>query len=267
MEVIVQPDAQAMCLLAAQFIVELVRRKPHCVLGLATGSTPIPLYNELIRQHCEAGLDFYGVTTFNLDEYYPIAPTHPQSYRRFMNERLFDHVNIRRERTHVPDGLASEVAAECANYEARIKEAGGLDLQVLGVGTNGHIGFNEPGASLCGPTHLAVLTERTIHNNARFFDGAEAVPKLALTMGIGTILASRHCVLLANGKHKRDAIALLVEGPLTAQCPASALQLHPRATVIVEEDAAGKLTRREYYDHVQQMLARPKEGWRNGVKR
>jgi glucosamine-6-phosphate deaminase len=255
LDVIITKDAAEMCQTAAQMIADLVRAKPDCVLGLATGSTPIPMYKELIRMHREEGLDFSRVTTFNLDEYYPIKPTHNQSYRYFMNHQLFDHINIRNEATHVPDGQTQDLEGDCARYEDMIREAGGIDIQVLGIGSNGHIGFNEPGSAVYSRTRLVVLTERTIQDNSRFFDSLEEVPRFALTMGIGTILDARRSILLANGTHKTEAVARLVEGPITSMCPASALQLQNRATVIVDTDAGAKLTRKDYYAHVRVLLA------------
>lgn len=248
-----------MCLTAARLIADLIRRKPNCVLGLATGSTPIPMYKELIRAYKEDGLDFSQVRSFNLDEYYPIEPTHDQSYRFFMNKQLFNHLNIKKENTHVPDGQTKDIDRHCASYEAQIKESGGIDLLLLGIGTNGHIGFNEPGSAIHSRTRLVVLTERTIQDNSRFFNSPEVVPKFAITMGIGTILATRHSILLANGTNKADAVAALVEGPVTAMCPASALQLQEKSTIIVDQQAAAKLQRRDYYHHVQSMLKQLKQ--------
>lgn len=256
MEVIIKPDANAMCVAAAKIVADLVRRKPKCVLGLATGSTPIPMYQELIRLHREEGLDFSQATSFNLDEYYEIAPTHAQSYRRFMNEKLFNHLNIALANTHVPDGQTKDIEKHCTSYEAQIKEAGGIDVQILGIGSNGHIGFNEPGSAIYSRTRLVVLTERTIQDNSRFFDSAEEVPKFAITMGIGTILSTRHSILLANGANKAEAVATLVEGPVTSMCPASALQLQEKATIAVDAQAATKLQRADYYNHVQALLER-----------
>lgn len=260
MDVIVTKDAAEMCVTAARIVADLVRKRPDCVLGLATGSTPIPMYKELIRMHREDGLDFSRVTSFNLDEYYPIPPTHNQSYRYFMNHHLFQHINIRPENTHVPDGQTKDIDGHCAKYEAMIRDAGGIDIQILGIGSNGHIGFNEPGSAIRSKTRLVVLTERTIQDNSRFFDSTEEVPRFALTMGIGTILDTRHSILLANGTHKTEAVARLVEGPVTAMCPASALQLQEKATVLVDTDAAAKLTRRDYYQHVRTLLAEIKAG-------
>lgn len=251
MRVIIERDLAAMSRRAAEFVIDLIRHKPTCVLGLATGSTPLGLYQELIRAHRE-GLDFSGVHTFNLDEYVGLGPTHPQSYRFFMQHNLFDHVNIDPRNTHVPDGRALDFAVHCAHYERLIQEAGGIDLQILGIGTDGHIAFNEPGSSLGSRTRLKLLTEETVRDNARFFSPGEEVPRLAVTMGVGTILESQRCLLLAAGPSKARAIRDTVEGPVTAQVTASALQLHRDVIAIVDETAGRLLERRDYYLAVEQ---------------
>lgn len=243
MEVIVKNTYDEVGALAGNMIAEVVRRNPRCVLGLATGSTPLGTYKELIRLHKEEGLDFSQVVTFNLDEYVGLEPTHDQSYRYFMNQNLFNHINIRKENTHVPLGMADDIETMCAEYEIMIEEAGGIDVQLLGIGGNGHIAFNEPGSSLASRTRVKTLDERTIKDNARFFKKLEEVPRYAVTMGIGTILEAREIILLANKANKADAVAALVQGPVAASCPASACQLHPHVTVIVDKDAAGKLNR------------------------
>ena len=248
MEVILHRDPAEACRTAALIIARLVRERPRAVLGLATGATPIPLYAELVRMHREEGLDFGGVTTFNLDEYLGLGPDHPASYRRFMDEHLFRHINIRPENTHVPDGLAQDVPACCAAYEQAIVDAGGIDLQVLGVGVEGHIGFNEPSSSLASRTRIKTLTPVTRNENAVFFDGdVERVPHHCITMGIGTIMEARANMLLAFGEKKADVVANLVEGPVTSMCPASILQYHPCAKVIVDAAAASKLRLANYY--------------------
>ncbi len=248
MEIIIQPTPDAGSIIAARIIAKLVRSKPDCVLGLATGSTPLGTYRELIRMHREDGLDFSRVTTFNLDEYVGLPPEHPQSYRAFMAENFFRHVNVDVKRTHIPDGMARDVPAECARYEAAIAAAGGIDLQLLGIGSDGHIGFNEPSSSLASRTRIKTLTERTRADNARFFGGDLAqVPFHCITMGVGTIMASREVLLLAFGASKADAVAGAVEGPITAMNPASVLQMHGVAKCIVDEAAAAKLSRRDYY--------------------
>lgn len=252
MRVIILPDADAVSRRTADFLGDLVRRKPACVLGLATGGTPLGAYRELIRRHREEGLDFSQATTFNLDEYVGLAPSHPQSYRHFMQANLFDHINIDPNRTHVPDGRALDFERACLLYEERIRACGGIDLQLLGIGTDGHIAFNEPGSSLGSRTRLKTLASETIRDNARFFGSEEAVPRLSVTMGVGTILEARRCVLVAIGAGKAQAIRDTVEGPITAQVTASALQLHRDVIVIVDEAAAGLLARRGYYSEVEQ---------------
>ena len=255
MRVIVEPNAVGVAQTAARFVGRLVRRRPNCVLGLATGSTPLGMYQELIRMHRDEGLDFSRVVTFNLDEYVGLGPTHPHSYRRFMQECLFDHLNVVPRNTHVPDGRALDFDAFCQQYERMIEEAGGIDLQVLGIGGDGHIAFNEPGSSLGSRTRLKSLTEETIRDNARFFGSVELVPRLAITMGVGTILESRQCLLLACGPSKARAIRGTIEGPVTAQVTASALQLHRDVIAVVDEEAGRLLERRDYYREVEQAQA------------
>jgi glucosamine-6-phosphate deaminase len=252
MRVIVEASPAQVARRAAQFVAALVTKKPTCVLGLATGSTPLGLYQELIRLHRDEGLDFSRVVTFNLDEYVGLGPTHPQSYRHFMQTSLFDHLNLDVRNTHVPDGRALDFETHCEQYERWIKEEGGIDLQVLGIGTDGHIAFNEPGSSLGSRTRLKTLTAETVKDNARFFSDPHEVPRLAVTMGVGTILESRRCLILATGETKAEAIRATIEGPVTAQVTASALQLHRDVTVVVDEAAASKLERRDYYREVEQ---------------
>lgn len=251
MRVIIHPDPQSASIRAANWIAELVRRKPACVLGLATGSTPIATYRELARLHQEEGLDFSRVTTFNLDEYVGLPPTHPQSYRYFMDENLFREIDIPPQNTNVPDGRALDFERHCEAYERQIKAAGNIDLQLLGIGVDGHIAFNEPGSSLGSRTRIKTLAWQTVQDNARFFGSEADVPRMAITMGVGTILDSRQCLLLALGSSKADAIAATVEGPVTAQVTASALQLHRDVVVILDEGAASQLKRREYYVNVE----------------
>lgn len=248
MEVIVKKTHEEVSALAARIIARLIRDRPDAVLGLATGSTPVGTYEELIRLHREEGLDFSRVTTFNLDEYVGLSGDHPQSYRCFMNENLFNHINIDKRRTHVPDGMAEDVAQACEAYEEAIAAAGGIDIQLLGIGGNGHIAFNEPGSSLGSRTRVKTLDERTIADNARFFQKKEEVPRYAITMGIGTIMEARRLILLASSERKADAIARTIEGPITAEVPATIVQMHPKATIIVDAQAASKL-KRTYPDH------------------
>ncbi len=267
MRVVIESDVDAVSRRAARFVAGLVRRKPDCVLGLATGSTPLGTYKELIRMHQEEGLDFSQVTSFNLDEYVGLDPSHDQSYRYFMEENLFRHINIDASRTHVPDGLATNLGAYCEQYEEMIRDAGGIDLQVLGVGRDGHIAFNEPGSSLGSRTRLKSLTGETITDNARFFESEDKVPRLAITMGVGTILESRQCLLLALGSSKAQAVQGTIEGPVTAQVTASALQLHRDVIAVIDEEAAAWLTRREYYAEVEeaQLLLESGELQRLGI--
>ena len=244
MRVIIVKTVEEMGKRTAQLIAEEMNKHFTPVLGLATGSTPISVYKELIRMNKEEGLDFSTTITFNLDEYVGLAPNHDQSYRYFMNKNLFDHININKKNTHLPDGLAKDIEKFCRDYEEMIADVGGIDIQLLGIGANGHIAFNEPGTSLASLTQMAILTQRTIEDNARFFKRKEDVPTKALTMGIGTILNAKKVVLVANGANKADAIAKSVEGPITSMVPASALQLHRFATFVITEDAASKLTLR-----------------------
>lgn len=260
MRVIVENDRPSVARRAAEMVAELVRRRPTCVLGLATGGTVLEMYGELIRMHREEGLDFSRVVSFNLDEYVGLGPTHPQSYRHFMQHNFFDHINIDVRNTHVPDGRALDFEAHCEQYEKMIKDEGGIDLQVLGIGSDGHIAFNEPGSSLGSRTRLKTLTEETIRDNARFFENAGEVPHLAVTMGVGTILESRRCLLLACGDSKAKAIRDAIEGPVTAQVTASALQLHRDVVAIVDPEAARLLERRDYYREVERAQALLKAG-------
>ena len=241
MKVIIVPDKEEMGKRAAALIAEQMRSTPHFVLGLATGSTPLPLYQELVRLNRAGELDFSTTITFNLDEYVGLPPTHDQSYRYFMNQNLFDHININPAATHVPEGMAEDPEAFCEDYERMIAGVGGIDYQVLGIGSNGHIAFNEPGSSLASRTRVVNLTRSTIKDNSRFFPRIEDVPTRAISMGISTILEADRIVMLAYGNSKADAVAKALEGPVTASVPASALQLHDRVTWVIVEDAATKL--------------------------
>jgi len=253
MRVLIAKDYEEISKKAADIVKDLIQRKPDCVLGLATGSTPVGLYRELARLHREEGLDFSRVTTFNLDEYYGLSPEHPQSYRCFMNENLFNGININKKNTFVPEGSVKmeEVEDFCRKYEERIKQAGGIDLQVLGIGGDGHIAFNEPGSSLNSRTRLVALDEQTINDNARFFESSEDVPRFALSMGVGTILEAMEIIFLANGVKKAGVVAEAIEGPITSMVTASALQLHPRVTALLDEDASDSLRRVSFYRFVE----------------
>lgn len=243
MEIIIQPTTGAAAGVAARIIARLLRDKPHAVLGLATGSTPLPLYQALVGMN----LDWSKVTTFNLDEYIGLPREHPQSYHSFMWENLFRHVNITPENVHIPDGNAADIPAFCAHYEDQIRAAGEIDLQVLGIGTDGHIGFNEPTSSLASRTRIKTLTEQTRKDNARFFGSEDRVPHHVVTMGIGTIMEARLNLLLAFGPSKAKAIAEAVEGPVTSVNPASVLQMHPVVKVCLDEAAASQLQRANYF--------------------
>ena len=247
MEVIIKENYEKMSEEAAAIIRDAIHLKPNLVLGLATGSTPIGTYKELIRMHEAGELDFSKVLTFNLDEYVGLPSTHDQSYHYFMHENLFNHININPANVHVPSGVVKDFDRYCQWYEDEIAKVGGIDLQVLGIGSDGHIGFNEPGSSLASRTRIVTLTEDTIKDNARFFESEEDVPRFAITMGVGTIMEAGLCLLLANGEKKADPVEALVEGPITSQVTASALQMHPNATVIIDEAAASKLERVGYY--------------------
>lgn len=243
MEIIIQETKDAAAEVAARIIAGLLRDKPGAVIGLATGSTPLPLYKRLI----EMKLDWSEATTFNLDEYIGLPSEHPQSYHSFMWENLFRHTNIRKEHVHIPDGNTKDIPRFCKEYEENIQNAGGIDLQVLGIGTDGHIGFNEPTSSLASRTRIKTLTQQTIADNARFFGSAEQVPRHVITMGIGTIMEARQNLLLAFGESKAHAVAEAVEGPVTSINPASILQMHPVAKMCLDEGAASQLKRIDYY--------------------
>jgi len=249
MLVIVTENYDELSKIAAKKVAELVRKKPTAVLGLATGSSPIGLYKELIRMHKNEGLDFSKVTTFNLDEYIGLTPDHPESYNYFMRKNLFDELNVDERFINVPQGMLDvknipAIEEFCTWYEDEIKKAGGIDLQVLGIGVNGHIAFNEPGSSLGSRTRVKTLTEETRKANVRFFNSEEEVPKYAVSMGVGTIMEAKELLLLANGKGKAKAIKATVEGPITAMVPATIVQMHSKATLIVDKEAASELTRK-----------------------
>ena len=252
MEVIIERSPKEVGITTANMIADSILRKPGLVLGLATGSTPLETYRELVRKHKEGGLDFSKVVTFNLDEYLGLPPTHEQSYHRFMYENLFGHVNINPMNVHVPSGLALDPDKFCESYEADMKNAGGVDVQLLGIGRDGHIGFNEPGSSLGSRTRVKTLTRETIEDNARFFSNQAEVPRFAITMGVGTVMDAKKVLLVATGKSKADVIAVAVEGAITASVTASVLQLHPDTIFIIDEEAAGKLKRRDYYRWIQE---------------
>jgi len=251
MEILVSATYEEMSKAAAKAVAQLLNTRPNAVLGLATGSTPLGLYKELARMHKSEGLDFSQVTTFNLDEYVGLKKDHPQSYHYFMHENLFKHINIPAQNSYIPSGTTDNYAAFCAWYERRIEEYGGIDLQLLGVGSDGHIAFNEPSSSLGSRTRIKTLARSTIEDNARFFEKIVDVPIYAITMGVGTILEARKILFLANGASKADAVAKAIEGPVTSMITASALQLHPDVTAYLDRAAAGKLSMIGYYEWIQ----------------
>jgi glucosamine-6-phosphate deaminase len=250
MEIIIQPDSQQASRIAARIVARLVQEKPHAVLGLATGNTPLQLYQDLVVMHRETGLDFAGMTSFNLDEYVGVPPAHPSSFHSYMWAHLFSHINMPKERINIPDGMAGDIPAACRKYEQAIRSAGGIDVQVLGLGTNGHIGFNEPSSSLSSRTRIKTLTDESRLAAAAGFGGREHVPTHVITMGLGTIMDAKMCLLLAFGKKKAAAVARMVEGPVTAMVPGSVLQMHPRAVIILDKDAAAELRMADYYNWV-----------------
>jgi glucosamine-6-phosphate deaminase len=246
-EVIIQSNKEAAALLVARILARELRANPHLVLGLATGATMERVYRNLVRMHQEEKLDFSLCSTFNLDEYVGLFPSDPNSYRHYMDHHLFRHVNIDPRNTHLPNGMASDLEAECHQYEALIRRFGGIDLQLLGIGKAGHIGFNEPLSALRSRTRVKALTPTTVSQNSPLFGGEQNVPRRALTMGVGTIIEARRCLLLATGDSKAEVLAQAVEGSITSMVTASTLQLHPRCTVVVDEEAATKLKGRDYY--------------------
>jgi len=240
MRIIRTKDYAEASAVAAEIMAAQIILKPDSVIGLATGSTPVGMYAELVKKN-QAGLDFSSVTTVNLDEYVGLAPEHEQSYRRFMNENLFDHVNIKPENTHLPDGMAADPEAECVRYEALIKSLGGIDMQLLGIGHNGHIGFNEPSDHFVLDTNCISLTERTIEANSRFFASRDEVPRRALSMGIRTIMNAGRILLLITSREKAEILKKAVCGPVTPAVPASILQLHKDVTLVADAEALSAL--------------------------
>ena len=241
MRIYQEADYEAMSRRAANLISAEVIRKPDCVLGLATGSTPVGTYKQLAAWNQRGDFSFREVQSVNLDEYKGLSGTHDRSYRYFMQHNLFDHIDVRPECTHVPNGLAEDAEAECARYDAFVRSLGCADLQLLGVGRNGHIGFNEPCDEFVVPTHVVDLTESTIEANARFFASRDEVPRQALTMGIGVIMGAKKIVMVASGADKADAVYGMVKGPVNPQLPASILQLHPDVTLVADKAALSKL--------------------------
>ena len=248
MQVIIFDDAQQVAVNAAEWVAELLTKKKNPVLGLATGSTPISLYQQLVNKYKAGELSFKNTTSFNLDEYLGIDADNAQSYRHFMNQNLFNHVDINIDNTFLPTCNQGEnPRAQGLAYEEKIKQANGVDLQILGIGANGHIGFNEPTSSLASRTRIKTLTQQTLNDNSRLFHKDEFQPTLAMTMGIATILDARYVLLMATGESKAQAVKDMVAGPLSAMCPASALQMHENAIVLLDKAAASKLEDQEYY--------------------
>lgn len=250
MEVVIRPNAEAAADLVAQVIAQEMRGNPRLVMGLATGNTMELVYARLVQMHGEEGLDFSACRTFNLDEYVGLSSNHINSYRHYMNHHLFLHVNIDLQNTHLPDGMAADLVAECVNYERLIAGTGGIDLQLLGIGQNGHLGFNEPLSALRSRTRVKILSPMTRAQNAPLFPGPDLVPQRAITMGVGSILDCRRCILLATGEEKAAIVAKAVEGPITSMISATALQLHPECTLILDEAAGSHLKESEYYHWV-----------------
>jgi glucosamine-6-phosphate deaminase len=253
MRIVILPDAQAVSRRAADIFCQLICQYPDAVLGLATGSTPLGMYNELVRRNRAGEISFAQSTTFNLDEYVGIPRKHSQSYYTFMQQNFFSLIDINPSNCFLPGGDADDLLLECQHYEELIDEAGGIDLQILGIGSDGHIAFNEPGSSLASRTRIKALAEQTRIDNSRFFSSLDEVPKTAITMGVGTILEAEHVLLLATGESKATAVRDFIEGPVTSMVPASALQLHPKVTVLLDPVAASKLTRRQFYEHAERI--------------
>lgn len=251
MDVIVLEDADEVGAVVADLVVELLAEKPAATLGLATGSSPLPTYQRLIHLHRQGKVSFVQATAVMLDEYLGLPEGHPQSYRTFIIEEFIGSIDLQVERLHSPDPTATDLEREGQRYEEVIVGAGGVDLQLLGIGRDGHIGFNEPTSSLASRTRVKTLTRQTVEDNARFFDSVDDVPTHVLTQGLGTILDSRHAVLIATGASKASALAAAVEGPVSAMCPASILQMHPKATVVADMAAGAGLRLLDYYADTQ----------------
>ena len=239
MNIIKVKNYKELSMQAAGIVAAQISRKKNTVLGLPTGQTPLGMYQELIKRFRKGEIDFSQVITFNLDEYYGLSPEHPQSYNYYMWQTFFNNINIKKENVFIPDGVTKDVQKECRYYESLIEKKGGIDLQFLGIGDNGHIGFNEPAIALNSNTHLVNLSQATIEANSRFFNDIEDVPRKALTMGMGTIMKAKQIILLASGMKKAPAIAKTIKGKVSTEVPASLLQLHRDVTIIVDKDAAG----------------------------
>jgi glucosamine-6-phosphate deaminase len=250
MDIVIRPTAEMAADLVARMIARELRKNPRMVIGLASGNTMESVYARLAQMHCEEALDFSACRTFNLDEYVGLPVNHVNSYRHYMNRHLFSRVNINLQNTHLPDGMAADLSSECLNYERLIAMHGGIDLQLLGIGQNGHLGFNEPLSAFRSRTRVAVLSRTTRTQNASHFANPDLVPQRAITMGVGTILDCRYCVLLATGEEKAAIVTQAVEGPVTSMVSATALQMHPECTLILDEEAGGNLKESEHYHWV-----------------
>ncbi|GHG48416.1 glucosamine-6-phosphate deaminase [Flavimobilis marinus] len=249
MEIVILPSEAEIARHGADVVARVLAGRDRPVLGLATGSSPLPVYGELIRRHREEGMSFAHAEAFLLDEYVGLPAGHPESYREVIRRELTSHVDLEDAHVHGPDGSAADVARAAREYDDAIAAAGGVDVQLLGIGTDGHVAFNEPGSSLASRTRVKTLTEQTRRDNARFFDSLDDVPWHVLTQGLGTIREARHLLLVATGEGKADAVAGMVEGPVSAFCPASVLQLHPHVTVLLDDAAASRLRLADYYRH------------------
>ncbi|SHE88410.1 glucosamine-6-phosphate deaminase [Caldanaerobius fijiensis DSM 17918] len=245
MRIFITEDYKDMSRKAAEMVAWEIKNKPNLVLGLATGSTPLGMYGELVEMYKKGIIDFSNVVSFNLDEYIGLPADHEQSYHYYMHKNFFDHINIKPENIHIPDGCAEDLEEECEKYEEAIREAGGIDLQILGLGVNGHIGFNEPDTNIDTKTHVVQLAKETIEANKRFFHSADEVPRRAITMGIGTIMKAKKIILLASGENKAKAIRETIKGYLTTNVPSTVLALHPDVTLVIDRKAASLIEEEE----------------------
>jgi glucosamine-6-phosphate deaminase len=258
MEVIIKSNYDEICGEAARILRQEWQKKKNLVLGLATGATPLGVYRKIIDMNQKKEIDLADAIAFSLDEYLGLEEDHPQSFAYYMKENFLKHVNIKKENIFHLEGKPADIETHCQEYEEKIISHGGIDIQILGIGRNGHIGFNEPGSSLSSRTRVKTLAEETVNDNARFFKNEHDVPRFCLTMGIGTVMEARMIILLASSKNKSEAVYQCVEGPVTASLPASVLQLHPRVKILVDEDASSSLTRKDYYKWVYQNKERVK---------
>ena len=252
MEILIRDTPEEGARVASRLVRKILSSRSNPDLGLATGGTPFRLYREMIHMYKAGELSFQDCTSFNLDEYVGLPHEDERSYHHYMRTHLFDQVDMDPEHIHLPNGCAGDLRQACRDYELKIKEIGGIDLQVLGIGANGHIGFNEPTGSLASRTWVKILSEQTMRDNAVYFDRPEDVPRHVVTMGIATVMETRHCLLLANGAKKADAVRNMIEGPISASCPTSILQMHRRVTIVLDEEAAYLLTFKDHYKWVEQ---------------